>query len=201
MLSRFDFARGGNDLGDLSVLQQGYTLVWLGWEWDIPASNRNVLHFTAPHFRPDALPAAGLVRAEFTPDKSATVMTLGDRAQDAIPVSKALRSSTSVQGTDSAPKQVPAASWTLGFDGHSVEMHSGFEAGMLYEFVYEGKDPVVAGAGLAAMRDWISFLKSSAVKSPDWSGRQAIHQARHRFRHFAKRPPASRVPLRWIQRR
>src|SRR5580693_8649525 len=40
MLSRFDFARGGNDFGDLWVLQQGYTLVWLGWEWDIPASNR-----------------------------------------------------------------------------------------------------------------------------------------------------------------
>src|SRR5580693_446885 len=40
MLSRFDFARGPSDFGDLWVLQQGYTLVWLGWEWDIPASNR-----------------------------------------------------------------------------------------------------------------------------------------------------------------
>jgi hypothetical protein len=158
MLSRFDFARGADDFGDQWVLQQGYTLVWLGWEWDIPASNRNALHFTAPHFRPDALPAAGLVRSEFRPDKSATVMTLGDRTQDAIPVSKALALYVR-QGTDSAPKQIPSASWTLGADGRSVEMHGGFEAGMLYEFVYEGKDPVIAGAGLAAMRDWISFLK------------------------------------------
>ncbi len=170
MLSRFDFARGANDFGDLSVLQQGYTLVWLGWEWDIPASNRNALHFAAPHFRPDALPAAGLVRSEFTPEKSATVMTLGDRTQDAIPVSKALALYVR-QGTDAAPKQLPAASWTLGANGHSVEMHSGFEAGMLYEFVYEGKDPVVAGAGLAAMRDWISFLKFGG-SAAGWTGRQ-----------------------------
>jgi hypothetical protein len=97
-------------------------------------------------------------------------MTLGDRTQDAIPVSKAIALYVR-QGTDAAPKQVPAASWTLGANGHSVEMHSGFEAGMLYEFVYEGKDPVVAGAGLAAMRDWISFLKFGG-SAAGWTGRQ-----------------------------
>ncbi len=171
MLSRFNFARGASDFGDLWVLQQGYTLVWLGWEWDIPASNSSALHFTAPHFRTDALPAAGLVRSEFTPSKSATVMTLGDRTQDAIPVSKALALYVR-QGTDNAPKQVPSASWALGADGLSVEMRSGFEAGMLYEFVYQGKDPVIAGAGLAAMRDWISFLKFGG-EIPGWNGRQA----------------------------
>jgi hypothetical protein len=158
MLSRFDLAGGGNEFGDQWVLQQGYTLVWLGWEWDIPASNRNALHFAAPHFRPDALPAAGLVRSEFTPSTSATVMTLGDRTQEPIPVSKPLALYVR-QGTDAAPKQLPAASWTVGADGRSVEMHGGFEAGMLYEFVYQGKDPVIAGTGLAAMRDFISFLK------------------------------------------
>jgi hypothetical protein len=162
-LSRFDFARGANDLGDQWVLQQGYTLVWLGWEWDIPASNRNALHFAAPHFRPDALPAAGLVRSEFTPDKSATVMSVGDRTQD-IHVSKPLALYVR-QGTDGAPKLVPSEFWTLGADGRSVEKHGGFEAGMLYEFVYEGKGSVIAGAGLAAMRDWISFL-NSAARSP-----------------------------------
>ena len=36
---------------------------------------------------------------------------------------------------------------------------SGFETAKLYEFVYEGKDPVIAGTGLAAIRDWISYLK------------------------------------------
>jgi hypothetical protein len=157
MLSRFDLARGANDLGDEWVMKQGYTLVWLGWEWDIPASNREALHFTAPHDRADE-PSEGLVRAEFTPEKSGAAMPLGDRNQDAIPVGKAVGLYVR-SGTEAAPREIAAARYSLAADGRSVEMPSGFEAGMLYEFVYQGKDPVVAGAGLAAVRDFISFLK------------------------------------------
>ena len=89
MLSRFNLAHGANDFGDQWVMKQGYTLVWLGWEWDIPASNANALHFAAPHYRAGA-PTDGLVRSEFTPEKSVTSMPLGDRNQDAIPVGKAV---------------------------------------------------------------------------------------------------------------
>jgi hypothetical protein len=157
MLSRFDLARGGDEFGDKSVLDQGYTLVWLGWEWDIPAQNRNLLHFVAPHFRPEALPAAGLVRSEFVADRTVTSFSLGDRNQDAIPLARAV----GLYASDSAGhrKPVPAAKWKLSADQKSVEMPAGFEPGQLYEFVYEGKDPVVAGTGLAAIRDCISFLK------------------------------------------
>lgn len=158
MLSRFTFARGqADEFGDKSVLEQGYTLVWLGWEWDIPASNRTALHFTAPHFRPGALPAEGLVKSEFVGDRTVTSFRLGDRTQDAIPVAKAI--GLYVADQKGAVKAIPAAKWKLSDDGQSVEMASGFEAGELYEFVYQGKDPVVAGTGLAAMRDWISYLK------------------------------------------
>ena len=167
MLSRFTFARGANDFGDEWVMKQGYTLVWLGWEWDIPASNRTALHFIAPHYRPDA-PHDGLVRAEFTPEKSGTTMRLGDRTQDGIPVGKPVGLYVR-SGTDSAPRQIPAANYSLAPDGTSLQMASGFEAGMLYEFVYQGKDPVVAGAGLAAVRDFISFLKYGGEVT-GWSG-------------------------------
>src|SRR5436305_161239 len=37
MLSRFNFSQSG-EFGDGYTMQQGYTLAWLGWEWDIPAS-------------------------------------------------------------------------------------------------------------------------------------------------------------------
>jgi hypothetical protein len=167
MLSRFAFARGASDFGDEWVMKQGFTLVWLGWEWDIPASNQGALHFTAPHYRADA-PADGLVRAEFTPEKSGATMRLGDRNQDAIPVGKAVALYVR-SGTETAPRQVPAANYSLAADGHSVEMPSGFEAGMLYEFVYQAKDPVVAGTGLAAVRDFISFLKYGG-EAAGWSG-------------------------------
>ena len=98
------------------------------------------------------------MRAEFTPEKSGATMPLGDREQDAIPVAKAVALYVR-SGTEAAPRQIPASNYSLAADGHSVEMPGGFEAGMLYEFVYQGKDPVVAGTGLAAVRDFISFLK------------------------------------------
>ncbi|MBS1854619.1 MAG: hypothetical protein JST11_04585 [Acidobacteria bacterium] len=157
MLSRFDFARAGQEFGDDWLLEQGYTLAWLGWEWDLPAANRDLLHFTAPRFRADALPARGLVRSEFVADRTVTSFSLGDRNQ--IPV--ALGRAVGLFAADSSGRAtaIPASKWRLTADRTSVEMAGGFEPGQLYEFVYEGKDPVVAGAGLAAIRDWISFLK------------------------------------------
>jgi hypothetical protein len=175
MLSRFNLARGANDFGDQWVMKQGYTLVWLGWEWDIPASNAAALHFAAPHYRVGA-PTDGLVRAEFTPEKSVTSMPLGDRNQDAIPVGKAVALYVR-NGLDAAPRQIPAANYSLAAGGQSLRMPGGFEAGMLYEFVYQGKDPVVAGAGLAAVRDFISFLKYGGDVA-GWSGpRPAVRLA------------------------
>jgi hypothetical protein len=158
MLNRFDFARGAEDVGDGWVLEQGYTVVWLGWEWDIPPSARNSLHLIAPHFRADALPARGLVRSEFITDKTVTTMGLGDRTQEPIAVGKAVALYVR-DAADHAPRRIASDRWQVSADGKGVEMQSGFEAGQLYEFVYEGKDPVVVGTGLAAVRDWIAFLK------------------------------------------
>jgi hypothetical protein len=38
-------------------------------------------------------------------------------------------------------------------------MAKGFTPGKIYEVVYRAKDPVVVGAGLAAVRDMMSYLK------------------------------------------
>lgn len=175
MLSRFNLARGGNDFGDEWVMKQGYTLAWLGWEWDIPASNQTALHFTAPHYRADAS-SEGLVSAEYTAEKSGTTMPLGDRAQDAITVGKAVGLYMH-SGSDGAPRAIAASNYTVAADGRSIEMPSGFEAGMLYEFVYQGRDPVVAGAGLAAVRDFVSYLKQTS-DTAGWTGaRPAVKRA------------------------
>jgi hypothetical protein len=159
LLGRFAYATTASEFGDQSLLEQGYTLVWLGWEWDLAASAKNLLHFTAPHFRPDTLPAPGMVRSEFVPTKTVTTMSLADRSpQTPYPVAKALGLYV-LSSADSSPKQLPATQWKLSDDGTALEVPSGLEPGNLYEFVYEAKDPIVVGTGLAAIRDWISFLK------------------------------------------
>ncbi len=164
MLDRFDFAKGASDpkgpedFGDRWLLEQGYTLAWLGWEWDIPGSARTSMHFQAPHFRPDA-PAAGPVRSEFVASRSTTRMPLADRNQ-ILPIAVAKPIALYERAAADVPaRQIAADRWHLAADGTAVEMPSGFEAGSFYEFVYEGKDPVVAGTGLAGIRDFISYLK------------------------------------------
>jgi hypothetical protein len=44
--------------------------------------------------------------------------------------------------------------------GHTVTLDDGFEAGKTYEISYRAANPPVAGLGLAAMRDFASWLKN-----------------------------------------
>src|SRR4051794_9292371 len=157
MLSRFNFSHSG-EFGEGYTWQQGSPPAWRGGEGAVRPPAAASLHFTAPHFRPDALPAAGLVRSEFVPARTVTSMPLGDRIMDPIPVARPLALYVRDSG-DRPSRKIAADKWKLSADGRSVEMAAGFETAKLYEFVYEGKDPVVAGTGLAGIRDWVSYLK------------------------------------------
>ncbi len=41
----------------------------------------------------------------------------------------------------------------------SLHLADGFEPGVIYELIYEAKDPVLAGAGMAAIRDFVSAIR------------------------------------------
>ena len=41
----------------------------------------------------------------------------------------------------------------------SLRLDGGFEPGMIYELTYEARDPVLAGAGMAAIRDLVSLIR------------------------------------------
>jgi hypothetical protein len=86
MLNRFCFARTSHDptrdedFGDKWLLDEGYTLVWVGWQWDVP-ERPGVLRLDPAAVRAD-VPVPGLVRSEFIPDHPTKRMPLGDRGHD-----------------------------------------------------------------------------------------------------------------------
>jgi hypothetical protein len=43
----------------------------------------------------------------------------------------------------------------------SIHLNGGFEPGRIYEYVYVVSDPVVAGLGFAAVRDFASYVKQA----------------------------------------
>jgi hypothetical protein len=167
MLGIFNRAAGSTDprsereLGDGFLFEQGYTLVWLGWQFDV-ADTPNLLHFYAPV----AKGLKGLVRAEITVDRNELSHSVADRNHRPYPVlnpdDPAL--TLTVRDRVDGPRQtVPRAQWHIE-EATRVAMNGGFEPGRIYELVYTAQDSPVAGAGMAAMRDMISYLKYGGVK-------------------------------------
>jgi hypothetical protein len=154
------------DFGDRFLMERGYTLVWLGWQFDVPDEGDALRAFL-----PVATGAApGLVRSEFIPDRRTTEMNLGDRNMIGYPVADS--NDPRIQFTvrdrcDSERRVIPRDQYKFGrmeagqfvSDATRLYFPAGLEPGKIYELVYTSKDPVVVGLGAAGIRDFISHLK------------------------------------------
>lgn len=172
LLGFYNHARGGNDpsteeqFGDGFLMKQGFTLVWVGWQGDVPA-NPSLLHLYAPK----AAGISGVVRADFVPTEKSTKQGLSDRNHVPYLVTDPSDPSATMTVRDrvDGPRQkVPRDRWNFSADGASVEMLSGFELNRIYEVVYKSQDPMLIGLGPAAVRDFLSYLKfdSAAAQEP-----------------------------------
>ncbi|HUA83556.1 MAG TPA: alpha/beta hydrolase domain-containing protein [Bryobacteraceae bacterium] len=153
LMSTFDFTRG-NDPGDSFLFDSGYTLVWVGWEFDVP--DRTHMKLYAPVIRG----LTGPVRSEIMVDHRATAASLGDRAQIPYAVADESTATLTVRNRPADPATtIPRDQWKFNAEATGVEYSSGFEPGKIYECIYTGKDPAVVGLGPAAIRDYISYMK------------------------------------------
>ncbi len=162
MLTMFNRAKGSTDprtdeeFGDHLLLDQGYTLAWLGWQFDVPGTPGLIRNYV-----PVAKGVTGLVRAEFVPDHKADTFLLADRTHTAFPVLDVNDRSIqlTVRDTNDGPRRVVAREKWKFTDSTHLSIPNGFELGKIYEVVYKSQDSPVAGLGLAGIRDLISFLK------------------------------------------
>lgn len=159
------------DLGDAWLFRQGYTYAALGWQWDVP-DHPGHLRLYAPVAHDGTKSITGLLRDDFTPVAKATDWPLGHiivgrMGGTEYPVANPddSRNVLTVRDTpDGARQTIPRADWTFtaptvtAING-GIHYNSGFQPGRIYELVYVVKDPVVAGLGFAAMRDFVSWLK------------------------------------------
>ena len=135
------------DLGDHFMLEQGYTLVWVGWQFDVNSGANSVKLYA-----PTVAGLTGTVRTEILVNQKST--------SQALPYPPASVASGTLTVRDQAHGQqmgIPSDQWKL--NGDRIEFAAGFEPGRLYDFVYTAKDPTVAGLGMAAVRDYISYIK------------------------------------------
>jgi hypothetical protein len=163
------------DLGDHFLYSRGFTLVWIGWEFDVPATDAAKLRLYAPVTTRHGAPLEGLVRSEWTGDEPVDTISLGDRTQIGYPAADTSDPDDRMLVRDapnSERRTIARNRWSFTDDRH-VTLKGGFEPGKIYEVIYKAKDPVVEGLGLAAIRDAVSFLKYGGPETAlsDESGR------------------------------
>jgi len=172
----FANARTLSDLGDAWLFRQGYTYAALGWQWDVPDEPR-FLRLYAPTAHDGARSITGLLRDDFTPITKTTDWPLGHMIQGHLGGTEYFlgesfdvanqdpRNVLSVRDAPYGPRQpIPRSDWsftapTPAQPNGGIHYNSGFEPGRIYELVYVVGDPVVAGLGFAAVRDFASWIK------------------------------------------
>ncbi len=160
--SSFD-PRSEADFGDNFLMEHGYTIVWLGWQFDV-ARDEGLMRLYAPVAHDGDRPITGLVRAEIIPDKKEYTHSLADRTH--IPYQPMNPDDPNLvltirERNDAPRRPLPRGAWKI-VEGTHISMAEGFEPGKIYELVYTSKDPSLVGLGPAATRDFMSFLKFGA---------------------------------------
>jgi hypothetical protein len=148
---------GGDEFGDRFLLEQGYTVVVVGWQFDNPKG----LKVYVPTARGENGPVRGLIRSQFIPPSRTTTMPLADRSHTAyapLDINDPAARLT-VRNTPAArPSAIPRRAWKFADNG-TATMAAGFEPGKIYELVYTAQDPPISGLGFAAVRDFVSYLR------------------------------------------
>ncbi len=152
------------EFGNGALMQQGFTLLWMGWQWDVPAGR---MRMDIPIATENGQPITGWVRGNFIPGANLTTASVADRGHLAYPVvdpaSAEHRMIVRTLPTD-PPQEIPRARWRFTGPG-TVTLDGGFEAGRIYDVIYRARDPRVVGCGLAGTRDLISFFKHADAAS------------------------------------
>ena len=142
------------DIGDGFLMREGYTIVAVGWQFDLADDE---IGLDAPIATDNGKPMLARISTWFIPNEPTNTMNYGGTVYAPVDPASAGHQLTERDGYYGAAKIVPRGSWA--FDGRSVVLKTGFLPGRTYELTYQTQNPPVAGLGFAAVRDLASALK------------------------------------------
>lgn len=161
------------DAGDGWLLRSGFTFVSLGWQWD--AVGDDALRLIAPIAKENGKTITGLLRGDIMPSHEMAEIPLGHLitgnmggTEYAVANPNDPRNILTVRDSrDSARTTIARSEWQFAHtvDGkvtasdRHIHLNGGFHPGKIYEYIYVVTDPVVAGLGFAAVRDFASYAK------------------------------------------
>ena len=197
MLHNFQKAKNSRDpttaeeFGDGALMDQGYTLLWLGWQWDVPNGQ---MRMDMPIATDHGKKITGLVRGNFIPNDHSPTQPLADRNHLAYPIDDPEQPRQCHDGAGRSadtPQLHPARRNGISSATPASRSTAASRLGRIYDVVYRARDPRVVGTGLAGtarsrqLPEARPERRQSHARDPIclWLGR------------FAERPLSAAVPL------
>lgn len=155
--------------GQVPIAEQGFTYLVTGWINELaPGDDRIRLH--APVVGNADSPITGDVRYEVSVGSSTNrVEIAGGNHLAYTPTDAGLENATLTRRLYQTDARIPIERSSFELEVETMadrnqprvwlELDGGFEPGVLYELIYEAQDPVLSGAGMAAIRDLVSFIR------------------------------------------
>ena len=164
--------------GDGFVMSHGYAIVANGWDYG--ATGTASMKITVPTLHGITGPSYEYIVFDNMNGASFTL------AFPAATLDKSAAKLTVRARLDDAPMTLLDHEWeyTSGAGTAIRLVGRNFEQSAVYEFTYTAKDPVVSGIGLAATRDFLTFLKSASAAE----GNPLAGHAQHTFSYSISQP-------------
>ena len=168
---RFNGSGGGNnpttaaDAGMAFLMNQGYTMVWAAWEASAPRAGSS-MGVSAPVAKnPDGSSITGPSYEYIVFDNATSTSYTTAYSTDITDTTKATL--TVRDHLADTPVNLAASAWTWTGANTIALLPAGtaFRQSAIYELSYTARDPVVGGIGFAAIRDFISWLRSEKPTS------------------------------------
>lgn len=197
--------------GDGFLFERGFTVVSIGWQWDVYGSEA-LMGLVAPsamRSTPVASgqrtainePIGGETMVEIRPSERHQTWLLADRVHRPLPAAAGAQPRAALyvrDYEDDEDRIIPRERWrfaretTEGALAPSLEhihLEGGFEPGLIYQLVYETDRAPIAGLGLLALRDVAPFLRNPSPGNPTQGNFTSliawgISQTGRMLRHF-----------------
>ncbi|WP_332369176.1 hypothetical protein [Spirosoma telluris] len=161
----FNKSTGGNDpttaaqAGDGFLMNRGYTIAWNGWDPSAAQGSNNLTISVPIAKNSDGSSITGPSYEYIVYDNATSVSHA--LAYPAATLAKTQATLTVRDHLQDAPTVIPADGWEYVTERSIRLLPAGtpFRQSAIYEFSYTAQDPLVAGIGLAATRDFVSFLR------------------------------------------
>jgi hypothetical protein len=151
------------DYGDGFLLRRGFTLVWIGWQFDVH-QQQGMMGLDAPVATDQGKLITGMVTTLFTVGKGGPEIALADVHYQPAD-SQHAENTLITRDAYYTMRTIPRTDWqfartTTGKRPEvTLSLRTGFKPGVMYELTYRAQAPTVAGLGLAVFRDLASAMK------------------------------------------